>query len=426
MDNSILIHIAKASLSLMLFYIIYKMLLSKDTFFNFRRIFFLFAIFASVVYPFILFEIPESIQYAASQNVAAFTVSLLENPADFSNDIRSSFSFIDFLFLISIIGSAFLLIQFFIHLTMIVRLYRNNDVIKKDNFYLIKVDKSFISPFSFFNFIFINMHDNPDSQERIIMHELTHVRQCHSLDILMMEIICIAFWWNPFVWLLKKEMKINLEYLADKSVLNEGYDKKDYQYLLLENSIKNTGIYIVNNFNVSQLKKRINMMNKKRSSSFASVRYLLAIPLFTLLLLFNNVHASDYLDIISESHSLQDSQPEYSGGQEAMWKFMAQNIRYPQTAVEQGITGIVKVSYDINEDGTVSNIKPVQKLDENCDKEVMRVVGMMPKWQPAEVNGKKVKSGKEFSVKFMLTDKDGNKIDAASNEDSDIVVVGYK
>ena len=145
-------------------------------------------------------------------------------------------------------------------------------------------------PFSFFNWIFINptKHNRQETDE-IITHELAHCRQLHSVDILFTELFAIVFWANPFVWLLKREVRLNLEYLADNNVLAGGTDSKKYQYHLLGLAYRKNVATISNNFNVLPLKKRIKMMNKKRTKRIAKVKYALYIPLAAMLLVVSNI-----------------------------------------------------------------------------------------------------------------------------------------
>ena len=182
-----------------------------------------------------------------------------------------------------------LLLRFFWQLVSIVRLRnkcRTTDI-NGTKMYLLESDEG---PFSFFNWIFINptKHNRQETDE-IMTHELAHCRQLHSVDILFTELFAIVFWANPFVWLLKREVRLNLEYLADNNVLAGGTDSKKYQYHLLGLAYRKNVATISNNFNVLPLKKRIKMMNKKRTKRIAKVKYALYIPLAAALLVVSNI-----------------------------------------------------------------------------------------------------------------------------------------
>src|SRR5690606_20557597 len=222
---------------------------------------------------------------------------------------------------------------------------------------------------SFFRLIFIHTQKLSNTElNQILLHEQTHVREMHSLDILLMEGICVMSWWNPILWLMKREMAMNLEYLADHAVLSKGVDSRVYQYHLLRLTYHKTAVNIVNNFNVSQLKQRIMMMNQSKSSTNRLGRYLLIIPLLFLFVTANSIYASqnradeeqvqiatlgdeiiqvheqgeageDNLpdpppirtkqEISDEIFTVVENQPEFPGGIGAMMKFLADSIRYP-------------------------------------------------------------------------------------------------
>lgn len=182
-----------------------------------------------------------------------------------------------------------LLLRFFWQLVSIVRLRnkcRTTDI-NGTKVYLLESNEG---PFSFFNWIFINptKHNRQETDE-IMTHELAHCRQLHSIDVLFTELFAIVFWANPFVWLLKREVRLNLEYLADNNVLAGGTDSKKYQYHLLGLAYRKNVATISNNFNVLPLKKRIKMMNKKRTKRIAKVKYALYIPLAAALLVVSNI-----------------------------------------------------------------------------------------------------------------------------------------
>ncbi|NML20975.1 hypothetical protein HHL16_08825 [Pseudoflavitalea sp. G-6-1-2] len=142
-----------------------------------------------------------------------------------------------------------------------------------------------IMPFSFGRSIYLNkdLHSDEELQD-ILRHEFIHVKQRHSLDIFWGELICILNWYNPFAWLIRKAIRQNLEFIADYQVLANGVDRKQYQYLLLKVTGM-TGFPVANNFNLSSLKKRITMMNKKTSASVHLLRFVLIVPVLAVVLL---------------------------------------------------------------------------------------------------------------------------------------------
>ena len=147
-------------------------------------------------------------------------------------------------------------------------------------------------PFSFFRMVFLHPESHSDKEtDEILTHECTHVSQWHSIDVILSEMMCMACWFNPFVWLLKREVRHNLEYLADNTVIQSGYDSKSYQYHLLGLAHHQSVTTLYNSFNVLHLKNRIMMMNKKRSPGIVRTKYLIFIPLVGILMLLSNIEA---------------------------------------------------------------------------------------------------------------------------------------
>jgi len=167
-----------------------------------------------------------------------------------------------------------------------------------------------INPFSFFGHIFLNpnIHNKTEIAE-IVAHERFHIKHKHTIDLILAEAVVMIFWFNPFAWLLRKAIRQNLEYLADRHVLKSGFDTLQYQYILVRNSISGTpGLSIAHNFTFSNLKKRIIMMNKKRTPYTAMVKYLLLVPLIAFAWI--GVHAGEItrkIDVMTTPLVTQDT-----------------------------------------------------------------------------------------------------------------------
>jgi len=141
------------------------------------------------------------------------------------------------------------------------------------------------TPFSFGRSVFINpLQHTEEELAEIIKHEFVHVKQAHTIDVIWGEFLCIINWYNPFVWLIRNAIRQNLEFIADNKVLQEGIDKREYQYLLLK-VIGNKHYSIAHSFNISSLKKRIAMMNKSKSAQLQLMRFLFILPVVAIMLL---------------------------------------------------------------------------------------------------------------------------------------------
>ena len=273
------------------------------------------------------------------------------------------------------------------------------------------------SPFSFFRWIFVNPVDKTPLQLRqILTHEQTHVTQWHSVDALLSQLFVAAFWFNPITWLMRVQVRSNLEYLADRSVLCEGMDKKAYQYHLLAVAYRKNVATITNNFNVLPLKKRIKMMNKQTSNPLARFKYLLFVPLAIALLAMNSttIRANVQKKVVKTTKATKktsandkvyevcEQMPTFPGGDAALMKYLAENIKYPVSAQKAKEQGRVVVQFIVEKDGAVTGVKTVRSVTPVLDAEAVRVIKAMPKWTPGRQGGQPVRVNYNVPVSFRL------------------------
>jgi hypothetical protein len=181
-------------------------------------------------------------------------------------------------------GTLFLLLRLFIQYVSFVRLKRKATLISSHGVKIYSVTQDII-PFSIGNAIFIQ-HDlqESDGLKEIIRHEFVHVKQKHTIDILFTEVLCVINWYNPFAWLIRHAVRQNLEFIADNKIIQTGFDRKQYQYLLLK-VMGSAQFSFAQQFNFSSLKKRIIMMNKIKTARVQLARFLFVLPVAALLLL---------------------------------------------------------------------------------------------------------------------------------------------
>lgn len=291
----------------------------------------------------------------------------------------------------------------------------------------IKCMKDKSGPFSFFNWIFLNP-DNVKEEEisEILTHEMAHVRQKHSIDVIISELVNICCWINPFAWLMKREVRLNLEFLADRKVMDAGFATKSYQYHLLGLTYSHK-YGLSNNFNFSHLKQRIIMMNKKKTNGAGHIKYaLFAIPAFALLLAGNISCSSEatktddvkekavtekpeVVETPAEKAKTKDEvfmvveqMPEYPGGIQELMSFLSKNIKYPASAMAKNVQGRVIVQFVVEKDGTPTEFNVVRSVDPDLDAEALRVLGEMPKWKPGMQKGQVVRVKFTVPVSFKL------------------------
>ena len=273
------------------------------------------------------------------------------------------------------------------------------------------------SPFSFFRWIFVNPDDKTPSQvQQILTHEQTHVAQWHSADALLSQLFVAVFWFNPVAWLMRLQVRNNLEYLADRSVINGGTDKKAYQYHLLAVAYRTNVATITNNFNVLPLKRRIMMMNKQTSNPLARFKYLLFVPLAVALLAMNSttIRANVQKKVVKATKATKktsandkvyevcEQMPTFPGGDAALMKYLSENVKYPALAIKAQEQGRVVVSFTVEKDGAISDVKVARSVTPSLDAEAVRVVKAMPKWTPGKQGGQLVRVRYNVPVSFKL------------------------
>lgn len=282
----------KINLVLVLFAAAYYLILRRLTFYVINRIFLAFGILFSTIYPFINLTDFFHRQKQINQEVVAFVPKLNQkvNQLVPSNFITEHWQLISALFYIGVVlMAARLIIQF-------VSLYRMHQKSKPGSVanYNVRILEEPVSPFSFWQTVYINPQLHKEKElATILAHENIHVKEWHSLDIILAELSVVFYWFNPGVWLMKKAVKENLEFITDEKILKRGMDKKTYQYSLLDVGSLTPSVAIVNNFNLSDLKKRIQMMNVKRSSRLTLSRYLFVLPVLLLTTLAFTVSKKD-------------------------------------------------------------------------------------------------------------------------------------
>jgi BlaR1 peptidase M56 len=284
-------YLVKLSISLAIVWLFYHFILRKLTFYNSNRLYLLAYTLLSFFIPFInVSSLVDTNAASKSEfiqlipSVHQYTVALEEASHCPIPIWSTSYDKWDWIAFTLMIGAGILLLRFIVRYISFIRIRNRSTLISTDGIRIYHVEESII-PFSFGKSVFINsnLHTEDELQE-IVGHEFVHVRQNHTIDIIWAELLCIINWYNPFAWLLKRSIRQNLEFIADNKVVENGIDKKQYQYLLLK-VIGNNQYSIATKFNFSSLKKRIAMMNKTKTAKRQVGRFLLLLPVVAIILL---------------------------------------------------------------------------------------------------------------------------------------------
>ncbi len=455
------IYLLKINLILVVLYGFYHLSFSRDTFFGWRRATLLGIYALAIAVP--LLNVDYLQHHSAAVQTMAQGYELMLPEVTTAEQSGMAVDWWHGVVAIYIIGIALLSLRLLVQMASMLRLIRRAERVEIDGQPIYKVEGN-QTPFSFFHWIFLN----PDAQHaeqtaEILIHERTHARELHSFDVLLTELMTIVCWMNPVAWLMRREVRLNLEYLADNSVVADGIARKAYQYHLLGLAYTPaTGASpLVNNFNVLPLKKRIRMMNKRRTPAVGRTKYVLIAPLALLLLGISNAEvvartarqlfpsqavvneqianteqtaaptstsvsalasapettkeeAALEADAVSEAadkvESIPDDKeydvvevmPQYPGGMGALMQWLGANVRYPEEAAKNKIEGRVVVQFIVEKDGSVSNARVVRSIDPLLDAEALRVMNQMPRWTPGKQGGKEVRVKFNVPISFKL------------------------
>ncbi len=374
------VYILKSSVCLVVFYLFYRLLLSRETFHRFNRVALLSILLLSCLLPLVEVTVEEQTEVHQTMMTLEQWLMLADmmNTAD-TTDLQAeevTVTWIQVALLVYLAGILLFALRNGYSLLKLGGLLKSG---RKENLSkyidggekvtLIVHDRD-IAPFSWMKCIVISEKDLDENGREILIHELAHIQNRHSWDLLVAD-ICIFFqWFNPASWLLKQELQNIHEYEADETVIEKGVDAKQYQLLLIKKAVGTRLYSMANSFNHSKLKKRITMMSRK-------------------------LQGTAVFEVVEEM-------PEFPGGVDAMMEYLQKELRYPESAKEKGIQGRVTVQFIIDKEGNVTNSKVTRSVDKDMDTEAIRLVKAMPKWKPGMQKGKAVAVKYTVPVVFRL------------------------
>lgn len=288
------------------------------------------------------------------------------------------------------------------------------------------ISEKVLSPFSFWKFIFMSpsiYKEGNENTELILKHERVHISQMHYIDLALMEVLSVICWFNPIVYLVKKSVILNHEYLADQKVQHTIHPIK-YKKLLLELTVGTNHAAWTSSMASSTLKNRLIMMNKSTTKNTMHLR-VFGFTLFTTLIVAGfsiKINAQQPAPVPSSSpkHVQWDQsypiveQPEYKGGMAAFYRYVEDELQYPLEARQKGIEGQVEVQFVVEKDGTLSNVSIIRGIGAGCDEEAERVVKNSPSFHPGKQRGSPVKVQMVLPLLFSLTEPDGDKLPAGT------------
>ena len=434
----------KVGICLIAFYLLWKLLLSRETFHRFNRVALLAVMALALVLPWIRFSLnspsPVTEQMVMLEDLIVTPSGVVMSPHE-----TQSWNAMSIATVVYFVGVAMVLAWLLHSQWNLRRMFKKGRTEALPDGITLHVLPDEIAPFSYFKHIVISEQDYRDNPREILIHEKAHSNLRHSLDVVFMSIVTLFQWWNPAAWLLCRELRQVHEYEADEVVLHSNVDVKQYQMLLIRKSVGDQLFSMANNFNYQSLKKRIRMMTINKSSRWNRLRALAVVPVVALALLaFANptivtepesvVVAYNQADeapaMVSQpsqpeaapvavektveeqapepddnrvkSYEAVEQKPEFPGGQMAMMEFLGQNVNYPENAAKNDVQGRVLVQFVVEKTGEIGEVKVVRPVDEELDAEAVRVVKMMPKFIPGRHNGKDVAVWYTLPITFKL------------------------
>ena len=411
-----------------LLYGLYCLTLRRDRWLQLNLWYLLVAIGFSMVFPFI--KLPDGLGQA-SQSVASveeFLVTMNEVEISAITAPRTLGVMVD-LYLVGVaLCAVYLLFQLAAQVVIVIRLRRRHKVYRASDGFDIPRGAALMlldddtATYSFFNHIVVGTRGLNDDEVRCILaHESLHVRQGHSVDLLFARLLCCLMWFNPFAWLIMREIRAVHEFLADAASIG-ACGREGYLHLLYRQATGTGYGHITNNFKSINIKKRIVMMNTKKSR-YGAWKVAAVLPVVALLLMVGckpaepapaDNAASEELTVSTNEPSVEPvlfdmenapegfQPPEYVGGMDAFYKYLTDNLRYPEQAKADNIQGRVLIRFVVMDDGSIVNVEVARGIGGGCDEEAVRVVKAMPKWKPAVSDGKPVNVQYALPITFKL------------------------
>ena len=415
--NALLIYMFKAALYLSAFYLIYYILLSRDTSYSRNRAFILISLASAMILPnFTLQNIKLFDFQFFGKYLTDVLVSGSSRGLEKSASVLPAFTPMNIAFTIYLAGSVIFAVKLLSDLINLLFLIlrqsnRGSRIIRYNGFNT--------AGFSAMGHVFISKKLSPEEAAEIIKHEKNHLKRNHFIDIIFIGIIKAFQWFNPAIYLFNRSLRAIHEYQADKECLTSGIPVVNYQSLLLNQVFKTNSFTLSNSFSSpSLIKKRMLMMTKKPTSALANMKLLLVVPVIGIVFLFVSAFGklssspslskpSATLDNKSEEPAIApfvavEQMPEFPGGDAALLKYLSENTTYPENAKKNKIEGKVILRFCVTENGSINKISVLQGVNPEIDAEAIRVVNTLPAFVPGKQGGKTVPVWYMVPITFVL------------------------
>jgi TonB family protein len=410
----------KVGVYLAAFYLVYSLLLSRDTTYARNRAYIPLSLAFAITFPLISFQTgkPLGIQQFGRLLEDVF-VSAGKSASSNPDSWLTSGNAQKLIYTIYIIGVLVLLLKLLIDfLNLLFLIIRQRNAGSR----IIRFHGFSTAGFSAMGYIFINTRLCSEEAGEIIRHEQNHLHRNHFIDILFIEIVKAFQWFNPVVYLLDRSLRAIHEFQADESCLSSGVPVASYQSLLLSQVFKSKAFNLSNSFsNPSLIKRRMIMMTKKRTSSIATIKLLIVVPVTLIVFLAISAYKyadtpppppppppTDYINTVKEEAGNEEpfvvveEMPMFPGGDKELLKYIQESTKYPVIARDKNIQGRVIIRFCVTAKGGVSHISVLKGVSPELDEEAMRVVSSLPAFNPGRQDGKPVPVWYMVPITFTL------------------------
>jgi TonB family protein len=406
----------KTAAYLIAFYLVYSLMLSRDTSYVRNRVFILISLASSLILPLFTLQTlkPMNIQFFGKFLSEVF-ITANANGSDTLASKASVPELLQIIYSIYIGGVIILFFKLIIDLVNLVFLIARQ---KNEGSRIIRFHGFNTAGFSAMGYIFINTRLSPEEAGEIIRHEQNHLELNHFIDIVFIEIVKAFQWFNPAVYLFNRSLRAIHEYQADQGCLSSGVPMVNYQSLLISQVFKSRAFNLTNSFsNPSLVKKRMIMMTKKRTAAIASMKLFIAVPVVGLVFLAISA-CKENANILppppppppppitsTESevpYVIVEEMPMFPGGESQLLKFINKNTNYPEAAKEKNIQGKVIIRFCITAKGGISQVSVLKGVSPELDAEGIRVVKSLPDFNPGTQGGKPVPVWYMVPITFTL------------------------
>ena len=421
--NAYLLYILELNLYLSLFATTFLLIFKHEPYHRVNRWLILGGLFLSAILPLVHFgSAGQSVMLVVQLEPVLISAKaeLAQTPAGFNTP-----SLITTLY---ILGFMISLVLFTIEIIRVRNLIKTGRLAESGNSKHL-VNSSLKSPASFFKTLIWSENIPDESRTWIADHEEVHMRENHSMDIIILRFFQAICWFNPFIYFLKTALEATHEFRADEVVIQKHGDVKEYSKIILSQALDINPNVLTHQFSKSKLlKRRIMMLNKQNTPKPTWIKYLALIPLLAVAIVFNactddNTDApaateapKTEMDITiinkdkpevqmvegTDIYSIVEEMPEYPGGNQAMMTYLGNNIVYPESCKAEGVEGIVFLSFVIDEEGKLKDLEVLRSPDDRLSKNAMEVVKKMPKWTSGKQDGKPVKVQYNLPISYKL------------------------